>query len=473
MKPSARSVVVPYVICLGALLSNLSAGMFNIALIDIAEDYHQSVRSAQWVVTVYLLAISVCLPFMGRLGDLRGKRSIHNFGYLLFAIGALCCALAPNFASLVGFRVIQGIGASMYQATNMALIVTVFPKEQKGRALGLIGAFVAAGSLIGPSLGGIVVQWFSWRANFGLLSVIAAASWILAQRVIPKDRPEEQANVDITGAFLFGLSLTGLVTALDMVKQWGWGSMPVLSLFALFVLCSVSFIVWCLSPRWKTSGKSPFIELELFTHSNTVIGILITIVTYMASFSTQLALPVFLRSFLHVQPATAGMIMMGYPLSLIVSSPLCGRFSDRIGAVPVLSVGLAVMTASLAALSFLSPSHGLLVVVLLIVVLGFSMGMINSPNSSIIMNQAPKSYLGAFSSVLALCRNLGMMLGTVAGGMLTNVPFNSRVQTVPGEVILNGYRALFVGLAILVMTACGLLILSARRTGRKEAMSEF
>ncbi|MBW7460870.1 MFS transporter, partial [Paenibacillus sepulcri] len=140
------TAAIQYVICLGAFLSNLSAGMFNIALVDIAGDFHRSIPSTQWVVTIYLLTISVCLPLMGAIGDLRGKRDIHNLGYFIFMIGGLFCALSPNLPALIGFRILQGIGASMYQANNMALVVSLFPPEKRGRALGTVSTFVAAGA---------------------------------------------------------------------------------------------------------------------------------------------------------------------------------------------------------------------------------------------------------------------------------------------------------------------------------------
>lgn len=183
---------VKVVICLGAFLSNLSAGMFNISLIDIAADLRFPVASAQWIVSIYLLVISVLLPVMGRLGDRFGRRKVHNLGLFAFAAGALGCALAQNEAMLLGFRVMQGAGASMYQATNMALIVSVFPAGQRGRALGLMSTFVAAGSMAGPGLGGFLIQWFTWESNFWLLAVVAAGVGVLAHRLIPgiRKRPE-------------------------------------------------------------------------------------------------------------------------------------------------------------------------------------------------------------------------------------------------------------------------------------------
>ncbi|MNN17720.1 Multidrug resistance protein stp [compost metagenome] len=270
--------LVQYIICTGAFLSNLSAGMFNIALVDIALDYDVPIALAQWVVTVYLLVISVLLPVMGRLGDIYGRRMVHNVGYLSFALGAMGCAFAPSLGWLIGFRILQGIGASMYQATNMALIVSVFPAEKRGKALGLISTFVAAGSMVGPSLGGLLIQWFSWRTNFWLLAGIAAIAWLLAQRLIPKDNPEVSGHIDVVGAMMFAGSLTGLVAAVNLGSLWGWQSPAVLVLLLLFTGSVAGFGAWCLSSRWNRDHgegvkRTPFIELKLFSDAGMNIGI--------------------------------------------------------------------------------------------------------------------------------------------------------------------------------------------------------
>ncbi|GJM83039.1 hypothetical protein HMSSN139_55350 [Paenibacillus sp. HMSSN-139] len=224
---------------------------------------------------------------------------MHNLGYFGFALGALGCALAPSLGWLIAFRIVQGVGASMYQATNMALIVSLFPPEKRGRALGMISTFVAAGSMIGPSLGGVLIQWISWEACFWLLAGTALLAWMMARRFIPKDKPEKQEHIDVTGALLFGASLTGLVAAIHLGSEWGWGSLPVVVLLLLFAGCAAGFAMWSLSSRWgvevrdapvappqvqERADGSPFINLKLLGDAATNAGIWITVVTYMAAF---------------------------------------------------------------------------------------------------------------------------------------------------------------------------------------------
>ncbi|OMF74216.1 MFS transporter [Paenibacillus glucanolyticus] len=460
-------MIVQYTICLGAFLSNLSAGMFNIALVDIARTFDSTIPTAQWIVTAYLLVISILLPVMGKLGDMLGRRKIHNIGYFIFMVGALCCAVSPSLNGLISSRILQGIGAAMYQATNMALIISVFPKEQRGKALGLISTFVAAGSMIGPSLGGILIQWFSWRSNFWLLTALSLIAWMFAQRFIPKDKPEgSESRLDVPGAALFAISLTGLVTAVNLGAQWGWSSWQVAVLFILFGVGAASFIGWCLSSRWERQGKGrlPFMKLDLFRDAGISVGIIITIISYMAAFSAQLVLPVFLLSELGIEPATAGLIMMGYPLSLIIFSPLSGNLSDKLGTFPLLSAGLLVMTTALLILGFVSPAYPIFFLILLIVLLGGSMGLITPPNNSLVMSRTSKSDLGLISSILALSRNLGMMFGTAAGGAMLALPD----QAAGG---LTGFRMIFVLNTVLVVIVYLTMIISFRLARHKETLS--
>lgn len=450
---TASSTIARYVICMGALLSNLSAGMLNVALLDVANEFGQDVGTTQWVVTIYLLAIAVCLPIMGRIGDNRGKRSVHNFGFALFLVSALCCALAPNFGTLLAARIAQGVGASMYQATNLALIVSLVPPEKRGRALGIVSTFVAIGMIIGPSLGGLVVQWLSWRANFWIMAGITALIWLLAHWVIPRDRPMSKASLDGVGAAMFTVGLGAFVTALSMGSVWGWISLPTVSLLAIFTISVLAFVRWSRSSRWHTHGGEPFIQIGIIQNPTVRLGFLIAIVSYMSAFAAQIVLPIFLRSELGLSPAVAGALMVGYPISLIVAAPISGGLSDKYGSVRIMIAGLGLMAVSLTALGFLSHQLPLAYIVFVILLLGSSMGMVASPNNSLIMGSVDKRYQSFTGSITALSRNIGMMLGAILGGTLMNIGAQDGfplIGLLKLDPVLFGYRSVFLAAAVCV-----------------------
>lgn len=466
-RPAAASVqavkqpAVKTVICLGAFLSNLSAGMFNIALVDISADLGIPVASAQWVVSIYLLVISILLPVMGRLGDIRGRRRVHNAGLFAFAAGALGCALSANAAMLLFFRVIQGIGASMYQATNMALIVSVFPREQRGRALGLMSTFVAAGSMAGPGLGGFLIQWFSWESSFWILAAAAGTVAVLAQRWIPRDTEASGGRLDIGAAVWFAAGLSTLMAAIDLGGRSSFLSLPVLLLLATSAGIAAAYAAKerLTLRRSEASGVPPAGGgLPLFANRYVTIGILITIVTYMAAFAAQLALPSVLR-LAGAEPAWTGLIMIGYPLALVVTAPLGGSLSDRKGPLGILTAGLVLMSVTLLALGLAAPAIGTGIAALPVVLLGCSMGMITSPNTSIVMGTAAKEQLGMISSLLALCRNIGMMFGTAAGGLVIGG------QSAGSN---TSFAAVFVVCAAFVGLSCAWLLQAFRGSGKNR-----
>ncbi|MNO52812.1 putative transport protein HsrA [compost metagenome] len=553
-KQGVNRSAVKVVICLGAFLSNLSAGMFNIALVDISAELRIPVASAQWVVSIYLLVISVLLPVMGRLGDMLGRRRVHNLGLFAFAAGALGCALAPNAALLLTFRVLQGIGASMYQATNMALIVSVFPGDQRGRALGLMSTFVAAGSMAGPGLGGFLIQWFSWESNFWLLAAVAAVVGVLAQRLIPPDTELAGGKLDIGRAVWFAACLSSLMIAVDLGGRSSFLSLPVLLLFAAAGAAGAGYAAHARSTHgtgggaaeaegayaaadapmpgqakargpWlgragapapgkgEVQGESQLqgqVQLQgqgevqgerqlqgqdqgkgkgqpqvgpqdqlrsravsisrkalppsggqgMFADRSFTVGIAITVITYMAAFTAQLALPSVLR-LSGAEPALVGLIMIGYPLALVVTAPFSGSLSDRKGPLGILTAGLLLMCGTLLALGLAAPALGAGAMVLPVVLLGCAMGMITSPNTSIVMGLAPKSELGRVSSILALSRNIGMMFGTAAGGMVISGGASGPQ---------GSYMAVFLTCAAAVGLSSAWLLYALRRSGKRKGL---
>ncbi|AKM20721.1 MFS transporter [Anoxybacillus geothermalis] len=445
-----------FALCLGAFLSNLSASLLNVALLDISEEFHLPLNASQWVITSYLLTITVFLPIMGKIGDRCGKRVVHNSGYLLFAMGALLCALSPSFPLLLAFRVVQGIGASMYQATNIALIIALQPPEHRGRSLGYLTTAVAAGSLLGPGLGGIIVQWFEWRVLFWILVPLASMAYVLAQRFIPKDSRGESGQLDLLGAALFTFSSGALVAGLAMGNEWGWETKRTIALFLFAFICFSLFLLR------SFQVKEPFIPMEIFFHPMVRHGIFISILSYMVVFSMQVVVPIYLRDVIRVSPAVTGFILMSYPLFLTLMGPVGGMLSDRLGAMPVVCSGLLSMGVSLIGLSFLSSTSSLYYIGFFVALLGGSMGLVVSPNNSFVMNHSPEKYLGIMSSVMALSRNLGMVFGAVAGVALIHpwLPEKSdRMETFndfimdAGQNVMNGLRTVFFVSAALILTA--------------------
>ena len=421
-QPARTLTLARYVVSAGAFLSNVSASMLNVLLIDVGITYGIGISTAQWSVTLYLLVIASILPLMGRMGDMKGRRAIHNAGFILFAAGSCCCALAPSFSLFLLARIVQGAGAAMYQAMNMALVVKLAAPENRGRAIGIVSSFVAAGTIAGPSLGGIVVQWFHWKAAFWFLSGIAFTLWLLAQWTIPKKLDESRSgsaeHLDLIGAGMFAVVLGSLAFTLNYASGTHDSSLLLVVPMLILIASLLIFAKWIHPGRWKSGAGQPFLPVDLLANRPFVLGCITSTASYLSVFSTQVVMPTFLRTELDLAPAVAGLIMISHPAALIVIAPIAGECVDRFGASRVLMAGMAMMGSVLIMLGFLNVHTPIWLIVICLLLLGSSTGLFTSPNNSMTLGSVDEARSGFAASMMALSRNIGMMLGAVVGGTL-------------------------------------------------------
>ncbi|MED1439812.1 MFS transporter [Aeribacillus composti] len=453
IKTKAAPFFILLSVCPGTFLSHFSAGLVNIALPDLSLYFQAPLSITQWIVTGYLLAIMLCLPVMGNLSDKYGKKIIHNSGYIVFGIGIVLSGFSFSLALLLMARILQGVGAAMLQSANIAIISEHYPEGKRGKALGIIGTAVGVGALLGPSVGGLLINWFSWRVMFWIQIPIVIAAFILASKFIPKDATNHEIkSFDYLGAMLFGIFITFIMFVLNEI---GEGEINKQLLIAgLAAMLSFLLFVWRLQ-----KNNNPFIDVKILSQPMVCAGSLIIVVSYMATFSTLVLLPFYLRGVLGVSPSLSGLLIMSYPLLLAVIGPISGAFSDRFGHCFAIIIGLILMIASFAGLSMLSTVTPVIFVVFLLCLLGFSMGILNSPNYNLIIHNVPFQYLGIITSTIALLRNFGMALGTALGvtfmnyfveGALTKL-MNVDNPKQAGNV-MTGFHSFF--LLIAMLTAC-------------------
>ncbi|MBM7573407.1 MFS transporter [Aquibacillus albus] len=473
---SKQKLVSPILIllsvCPGTFLSHFSAGLVNIALPDLSLYFQAELGLTQWIVTGYLLMVMLCLPIMGKLSDQYGKRRIHNMGYYVFGTGILLSALSFSLGFLLAARVIQGAGAAMLQAANMAIITESYPDEKRGKALGIIGTAVGVGALLGPSVGGLLINWFSWQLLFWIQLPIVIVSIVLATRFIPKDKPAQKGgSFDYIGAALFGIALTLSIFVLNQIGEGEVNS----HLWLICFIAAASFVVFF---RWVTKKKEPFINLKVLAPPMVGAGSFIIVISYMATFSAMVVIPFYLRGILEISPSLSGLLLMSYPLLLAVIGPISGTFSDRFGSYIVVLIGLSTMIASLLGLTLLSNTTPLLFVIFLLCSLGFAMGILTSPNYNLMIGYIPIQYLGFMTSTIALLRNFGMILGTAIGVTFMNLFVDGSItewmlakdETNIGNVML-GFRSFFLLVAILTIVATGYLIIKHRKMSKKKEIS--
>ncbi|MEK5382130.1 MFS transporter [Niallia sp. FSL W8-0635] len=447
-----QSILLLISVCTGAFLSHFSAGFVNIALTDISIDFSAKLSVTQWIVNGYLLSIMLFLPLMGKLADQFGKKRIHNIGYLIFAVGACGAALSPSIPILIIARVIQGSGAAMLQAVNMAIVTDAYPEKHRGKALGIISTSVGIGALLGPSVGGFFIEAFSWHMLFWTVVPISIGAYFMAQKFVPKDTSFQDSRFDYKGSIYFGVGIVSFVFVLNSIGE------GVIKIYLLVIAC-VSVACFLFFFFHSKKEEHPFIQPSIFSSPMVKAGGLILMISYCAAFASTVILPFYLRGVLGFSADQSGLLLMCYPLFLAVLGPISGSLSDRFGGVKVIVIGLGLLCITMLGLSFLSPGTSLTTLILLLSLLGFSMGILTSPNYSIMLLYVPLQYLGMMSSTIALLRNIGMVIGTALAITFMNTWLDGTITDWMNDTRRSEFEAVMLGFHYLFLLLFILLVL--------------
>ncbi|MEI8094353.1 MAG: MFS transporter [Spirochaetales bacterium] len=388
-------------IMFGPFLSMLDAGIVNVGLPSMAAEFHTTPGGIQWVASVYLLSISALLPLLGSLADQIGRKKIFNLGFLLLSLFSLLSTWAPNLPLLVVSRILQGLGGAMIIANGMALATEHHPASQRGRNLGLLTTVGALGSILGPALGGLLIGAAGWRSVFYLSAAVAAAGWAASAFHIPHDAKVATAKfaLDWFGAALLAAAIVSFGLGLN---QWEW------ELVALALL--VVFLVW------ERRAKHPILRLELFANPKFSSSWGLSLVAFLALYTPTVLVPFYFQVVQGWGPAVTGLAMMAFPIVMAVVSPVSGKLSDRFGSVKLATLGLFVGAVGLLLLALVGPWWSPFAVIGGLSLMGFSMGVFQSPNNSALMGAAPKNLLGSATGFTQLARNLGTAAGISLSG---------------------------------------------------------
>ena len=424
----SRKWYVMAAVSMSIFLATLDGSIVNIALPTLVRDLNTNFATVQWVVLAYLLTQATLLLGVGRLGDMVGKKPIFNSGFIVFTVGSVLCGLAPSVYWLIGFRVIQAVGAAMTLALGAGIMTEAFPAKERGKALGLIGTVVSVGVVLGPTLGGIIIEAASWHWIFFVnLPVGILGTW-MAWRFVPNFTPKGQQKFDYWGALTLFISLLSVLLALTVGQEAGFSSPPILLLFAVSAIFLAIFLVI----EWNTD--QPMIDLKIFRNILFSVNLVTGFITFVAIAGVFILMPFYLENVLGYDTRQTGLMLAVLPLGLGVMAPIAGSLSDRFGSRPISVVGLLALLAGYWSLTSLSPESTVLGYVLRLLLLGLGMGIFQSPNNSAIMGSVPRERLGIASGLLSVTRTLGQTVGIAILGAF----WASRVITYAGGDVSGG-----------------------------------
>ena len=399
-------------LALGTLMATVDISAVNIALPTLSRTFRQPITMVEWVVLAYVLTITGLLLAFGRIADRFGRRRTYGFGLALFTLSSALCAAAPGLGTLIAARALQGLGAAMVAANSSALLVSSFPPEERGRALGAFGAMVGVGLALGPALGGILVGYLSWRWIFLVNLPLGVVALRLLRTRIPADAgTPERAPLDLAGTLLWCGALTLLMLALTRGPQLGWRRPEIEWMLAG---AAASFVAFLLVER---VARAPLLPLPFLMGPVGRLGFL-TLAGQAISIAVGIHLPLYLEAVGGFDAARSGRWLAVLPLSALLLAPLAGRWSDAKGPRLVATTGMALVAAGFFVLSGLGIVPSPLRLLAGMALVGVGLGLFTVPNASAMLAHAPAARLGLTSGFQATMRNLGFATGAAATAAL-------------------------------------------------------
>ena len=454
-----RKTVILASCCLSLLIVSMDATIVNVAIPSIRADLHASGPQMQWVVDIYTLVLASLLMLSGATGDRFGRRRVFQIGLTIFAVGSLLCSVAPDIHTLIGARLIQGIGGSMLNPVALSIISQIFVgRVERARALGFWGAVVGISMALGPIVGGFLIAAISWRAVFWINLPICAVAIVLTAIYVPESKSATMRDIDPIGQLLAVLSLFGLVYVLIEGPALGW-THPRIAVTA--VIAAAAFGAFL---RYESRRHDPFIDLRFF-RSIPFASATVTAVCVFAAWGAFLfMMSLYLQGQRGYSAAHTGLIYLPIAIGALFLSPLSGRMVGRFGARPSLLVSGLLIAGASAMLAFLTPTTPVWTLLVIFTVYGIGFGMVNAPITNAAVSGMPRDRAGAASAVTSTSRQVGVSIGvalcgSVAGAALASV----------GADFLDATRPLwFIGVALGLVVA-GLAVFSTSERARRSA----
>ena len=441
---------------LGLFMGALDMSIINISLPTLMEQLDTEFGTIQWVVIGYNLIITSLILGAARMGDMYEKKKLNNWGLFVFTFSSLLCGFSPNVGWLIGFRILQGLGAVMMQALGMAIIVESFPPEERGRALGIMGGIASVGISLGPAIGGIIIGLAGWRWIFLIKVPLGIIALWVSIKFLPV-LPSRQVNqrFDIVGACILFIGLGGFALGMTFGQDRGFGN----GLVQLLLTASLAGIILFLIVQKRI--RFPMVELGMFRNIFFSLSLMLGFFTFI-TLGGVFIIPFYLQLVKHYTPQQIGLIMMVTPVSVALFSTISGTLSDRLGTRGLSILGLFILSAGCYSISTLTAESGVAGYLLRMFPLGVGLGVFQSPNNSAIMGAAPSEQLGVASGLLSLTRSLGQTAGMPIMGAIfvytlllsTDISVMSNLAAAPPHALVKGLTATYriSGIFILIVT---------------------
>ena len=399
-------------ILIGTLVGTFGNSMSNVALPSVMKQYHISLATGVWIVTIYVLLFSTLMPVFGRLGDMFGYRRMYILAMSGLAVSMALSAVAPSVGWMIAFRALAGICNAPILPSIMGIITEVFPADERGGAMGFWATANATGHGLGPVLSGLLVQYFDWPAVFWFIAGLTFVGLVMIFLFVPADGKHASGSFDLIGASTLTFAMILFMFNLTQGLSQNYGLAVNLALWTGFALLSGIFLFS--QPRIR----QPFVDLKLFAQRGYGVVTFVSGAQLFCLFGMQLLLPQFLRNVQGQTFAQTGLLIAPLALALAVASPGAGRLSDIVGSRFTCMIGMGIVALAGVGLLFWAADTPNWAIVLTLIVLGLGMGLTQSPTANAVTLVVGKEKLGVALGIFNMLRFVSGTLGTTMFGII-------------------------------------------------------
>jgi EmrB/QacA subfamily drug resistance transporter len=380
-----KVLAVAGVVVLGAVMSILDTTVVNVAINTLARDFDTSLSTIQWVVTGYTLALATVIPLTGWGADRFGTKRLYMISIALFIAGSALSGLAWSAETLIAFRVLQGLGGGMLMPAGMTILTRAAGPQRVGRVMAIMGVPMLLGPILGPILGGWLVDDVSWRWIFFINLPIGIVALFLSLRILPKDRPEPSERLDVLGLALLSPSLALIIYGLAQTTAHGFGSAAVLAPALVGVVLLASFI------RHALHVSNPLIDLRLFANRTFSTASITLALMVISVFGALLLLPLYFQAVRGESALQSGLLLAPQGIGAMLTMPVAGRLADKVGARKIVLPGMVLLVAGMAAMTQITATTPYWLLLGALFVMGLGMGCTMMPiTTSALQTLQPK-----------------------------------------------------------------------------------
>jgi EmrB/QacA subfamily drug resistance transporter len=397
---------------LGFFMTLLDLTIVNIAIPDMRRDLHASLAEIGWVINAYVIVLAVLMITAGRLGDLRGRRSLFITGIAVFTLASAASGLSQTGAELIAARVVQGFGAALAMPQTMAIIIAIFPRERRGAALGVWGGVAALATIAGPTVGGVLVTWMGWRWIFFVNVPLGIVAIIAATAIIPDVRSGKRLPLDLPGVLIASAGLVAIAYGLVEGQSSDWGTVWSFVSIPLILVAGVALLVIFVLLQALRQERRPLLPFTLFQDRNYALMAGVSVIISVGLVGMALPLTLYLQTVLGFSAIKAGLTMAPASLASGFSAPFVGQLADK-GGKYLLIIGFTLYATGLISICLVAgPSSHWYDLVPGYVITGLGVGFTMSPMQTIATRNVDPALAGAASGVLNTARQLGSALGS-------------------------------------------------------------